>query len=129
MQWLLVPAAALITGAVVIPVALVSQNAGVTAMPTEQEQAWAEQVCTTRPSARSPAQDDVRAMTIVAAAVCRWENPENLKDDTVGLQSITALTPNQVTALQDFVTDAPSEQPTCTDDRQPTAVEFYALSA
>jgi hypothetical protein len=39
---LLVPAVALITGAVVIPVALVRQNTGVTTtMPAQEARAWA----------------------------------------------------------------------------------------
>jgi hypothetical protein len=108
-------------------VALVNQDAGDTAMPAQEAQAWAEQVCTTRQSEQSPSQDDVRAMTIVASAACRWENPANLGDDTVGLQRVTALSPNQIAALQDFLTNAAREQPTCTMIDSPPQVEYYVF--
>jgi hypothetical protein len=126
-QWLLVPAAALITGAVVIPVALINQNAGVTAMPSGKAQAWAEQVCADRPSEPSPAQPEVVAMTFDASAVCWWENPAHLGDDTVGLQRVTALSPAQITTLQDLLSDAARQQPTCSMIDSPPQVEYYVF--
>ena len=126
-HWLLVPVTAVATAAVVIPIALVSQNAGVTAMPAQETQTWADDVCTTRPSARSPGQDDVRTMSVVASAVCWWENPANLGDDTVGLQNITTLSPSQITDMKGFLADAPREQPTCSMIDSPPQVEYYVF--
>ena len=126
-QWLLVPAAALITGAVVIPVAMISQNAGVTAMPAQEAEAWAQEVCTNRPEEQTPSQDEVRGMPVAASAVCWWENPANLGDETVGLQSVTALSPSQITDLKGFLADAVREQPTCSMIDSPPQVEYYVF--
>jgi hypothetical protein len=96
-------------------------------MPAEQAKAWTQEVCTDRPSSRTPTQDQVRGIPVTAAAVCRWENPANLGDDTVGLQSATALSSSQITALQGYLTDAVEGQPRCMMIDSPPQVEYYVF--
>ena len=122
---LLVPTVAVVTAAVVIAVAVVNENSAESVIPADQAQSWAQEVCTTRPSAQLPGQDDVRGMNMTAAAVCWWENPANLGDSTVGLQNAKALSAGQIADLQAFLTDAPEESATCAMIDSPPQVEYY----
>lgn len=125
-EWLLVPAVAVVTAAAVIAVAVISsENGPGTVMPAEQAESWAQEVCTNRPSAQSPSQDQVRGMAIAASAICWWENPANLGDETVGLQHTTALSAGQIEDLQALLVDAPEESPTCAMFDSPPQVEYY----
>jgi hypothetical protein len=110
---LLIPAAVLITGAVVIPVALVRQNTGVTPMAAQEARAWALEVCHSQPSERSPGQDDVRTMSVVASAVCWYRGPKNLGGKPLGLSGAGALLPPLDTELRQLLVDAERDPPTC----------------
>lgn len=128
-HWVVIPAAVLVTGLIVIPVALVSQKSEVPPLSASQAQTWAGQVCADRADARLPSQADVSDMEVVAVAVCRWEDPGNLTDyltdGTTGLQGVTALSPSQAAMLQDLVADAEGQQPSCPLIDRPPLLKFY----
>ena len=69
-SWLVwAPLTAIITAAVVIPVALMDRGTNDTSMTTGQVNTWIDEVCAHRPEGPSPSQSQLGAMDVAGAGV------------------------------------------------------------